>query len=98
MYRLIVESLLGVTLENGRLRIAPCLPADWTGFTVRYRYRGTTYEIVVQQSPPGAVTGVPATAVTLDGVAQSDRSIPLVDDGEVHRVRVDMHIASKSAA
>ena len=30
MYRLIVESLLGVTLENGRLRFAPCLPAEWT--------------------------------------------------------------------
>jgi cellobiose phosphorylase len=59
MYRLIVESLLGVTLENGRLRVAPCLPAEWTGFKVRYRYRGTTYEIVAQQSPPGAVTGVP---------------------------------------
>jgi cellobiose phosphorylase len=87
-----------VTLENGRLRVAPCLPAEWTGFTVRYRYRGTTYEIVAQQAPPGAVTGVPSVAVTLDGVAQSDGSIPLVDDGRVHRVQVDMLIASKSAA
>jgi cellobiose phosphorylase len=98
MYRLIVESLLGVTLENGRLRLAPCLPGEWTGFTVRYRYRGTTYEIVAQQSPPGAVTGIPSVAVTLDGVAQSDGSIPLVDDGRVHRVQVDMRIASRSAA
>jgi len=98
MYRLIVESLLGVTLENGRLRLAPCLPGEWTGFTVRYRYRGTTYEIAAQQSPPGAVTGIPSVAVTLDGVAQSDGSIPLVDDGRVHRVQVDMRIASRSAA
>ncbi|MBP2672184.1 MAG: glycosyltransferase, partial [candidate division NC10 bacterium] len=29
MYRLIVESLLGLTLDAGRLRFAPCLPADW---------------------------------------------------------------------
>jgi len=39
-----------------------------------------------------------ATSVTLDGVAQSDGSIPLVDDGRVHRVQVDMRIASRSAA
>ena len=29
MYRLIVESLLGLRLEVDRLRFAPCLPADW---------------------------------------------------------------------
>ncbi len=58
MYRLIVESLLGVTLETDRLRVTPCLPADWTGFSMRYRYRGTQYDIVVRQTPPGADTGV----------------------------------------
>ena len=31
MYRLIVESLLGVTLHHDRLRIAPCLPAGLDG-------------------------------------------------------------------
>jgi hypothetical protein len=51
MYRLIVESLLGVTLETDRLRVTPCLPADWTGFSMRYRYRGTQYDIVVRQTP-----------------------------------------------
>ena len=29
MYRLIVESLLGLRLEVDKLRFAPCLPADW---------------------------------------------------------------------
>jgi len=98
MYRLIVESLLGVTLDNGRLFIAPCIPADWKGFTMRYRYRGTTYEIAVEQSPPGADAGVAAVAITLDGVAQTGGSVPLSDDGQTHHVRVELRADRKSAA
>jgi cellobiose phosphorylase len=98
MYRLIVESLLGVTLDNGRLAIAPCIPADWKGFTMRYRYRGTTYEIAVEQSPEGTDDGVPDVAITLDGVAQSGGSVPLADDGQTHRVRVELRANARSAA
>ncbi|MDH5580130.1 MAG: cyclic beta 1-2 glucan synthetase, partial [Betaproteobacteria bacterium] len=49
MYRLIVESLLGLSREADRLRFTPCLPADWEAFTMRYRYGETVYEIAVQQ-------------------------------------------------
>ena len=96
MYRLIVESLLGVTLEKDRLRLAPRLPADWTGFTMHYRHGATTYEIVVRQrdAAPGERIGTPQ--VTLDGAAQAGSSIPLVDDRREHRVLVD--VAADAAA
>ncbi len=51
MYRLIVESLLGLRLEVDKLRFAPCLPADWKTFKVHYRYRETVYHIAVLQTP-----------------------------------------------
>ncbi|HEX5102885.1 MAG TPA: cyclic beta 1-2 glucan synthetase, partial [Pirellulaceae bacterium] len=41
MYRLIVESLLGLHLQVDKLRFAPCLPDDWTEFKIHYRYRET---------------------------------------------------------
>ncbi len=50
MYRLIVESLLGLRLEVDKLRFAPCLPADWKGFKMHYRYRETVYHIAVLQT------------------------------------------------
>jgi cellobiose phosphorylase len=81
MYLLIVESLLGLTLEVDRLRFAPCLPADWTGFKIHYRYRETVYHIAVRQTPG-------ATRVTLDGVELRDDGIPLVDDHREHTVEV----------
>jgi cellobiose phosphorylase len=84
MYRLIVESLLGLTLLGDKLRITPCLPADWDGFTMHYRYRTTDYEIVVKQGA-GAEDRV---GVSVDGVAQVGESISLVDDQHPHTVEV----------
>ncbi|MCR4308755.1 MAG: cyclic beta 1-2 glucan synthetase [Deltaproteobacteria bacterium] len=87
MYRLIVESLLGLTLEVDKLRVAPCLPADWKGFKVYYRYRETVYEIDVRQQPGGEGR----TIVTVDGIEQQDEAIPLVDDRRNHTVEVVIH-------
>ena len=84
MYRLIVESLLGLSLEGDRLRVEPQLPGDWPAFTMRYRYRETVYHISVVRAPGETAR----TSVTLDGTAQQDRTIPLVDDRGEHRVEV----------
>jgi cyclic beta-1,2-glucan synthetase len=84
LYRLIVESLLGLRLEVDKLRFAPCLPADWEAFKVHYRYRETVYHIAVTQMPAGNGE----TRVTVDGVAQHDQAIPLVDDRQEHWVEV----------
>jgi cellobiose phosphorylase len=84
MYRLIVESLLGLRLEVDTLRFAPCLPADWKEYKIHYRYRETVYHIAVQQT--GAGNGEPR--VTVDGVEQPDQAILLVDDRQEHSVEV----------
>jgi cyclic beta-1,2-glucan synthetase len=84
MYRLILESLLGLRLEVDKLRFAPCLPAYWQGFKLHYRYRETVYHITVTQ-PRDAES---AKGVTVDGVQQDDTAIPLVDDGQEHTVEV----------
>ncbi len=86
MYRLIVESLLGLSLEEDRLRFAPCLPADWDGYTVRYRYRETLYTITVRRADDGHGQ----TRVVLDDSEQPDASMPLVDDRAQHHVEVSV--------
>jgi cellobiose phosphorylase len=84
MYRLILESLLGLKLEVDKLRLAPCLPADWQWFKLHYRYRETVYHITVTQ-PRDAGS---AKGVTVDGVQQNDTAIPLIDDRQEHTVEV----------
>ena len=79
MYRLIVESLLGLRLETDRLSFTPCLPPDWQSFTLSYRYRETTYAITVRQG--SASDGV---RIVVDGAEQHEESIRLVDDRRPH--------------
>ncbi|MHB1058592.1 MAG: GH36-type glycosyl hydrolase domain-containing protein [Rhodanobacter sp.] len=84
MYRLIVESLLGLRLETGKLRFAPVLPAEWEGFRLDYRHRDTLYRIDVRQSDVGTVP-----ALWLDGEVQADGRIPLADDRLLHEVELN---------
>ena len=92
MYRLVLESLLGLTLEPDRLRFEPCLPPAWHGFALRYRYRETVYDIAVRRIlAEGDERGV---SVAVDGVTQEGNLAPLVDDGREHRI--DVGVTSRS--
>jgi cellobiose phosphorylase len=82
MYRLIVESLLGLRLKVDKLHITPCLPAHWPGFKLHYRFRETVYHISVVQD---GVAGL-----SVDGVELEGRVIPLLDDHREHAVRVKL--------
>ena len=91
MYRLIVESLLGLRLDVDKLHFAPCLSADWKAFKLHYRYRETVYHIVVSQTQAAAAT---AMRVTVDGVERPDKIIPLIDDRQDHVVEVRLYAVS----
>ena len=84
MYRLVVESLLGLRVEGERLRFAPVLPADWRSFALDYRYRETDYHVIVHQ----AASPDDEERCILDGRPQPDASIVLVDDGRDHHAEV----------
>jgi len=87
VYRLIVESLLGITLqhdsagEGGQawLLLAPRLPAAWPGFAFSYRRGDTAWHVAVQRGP--------AASLLLDGQPQAaaDR-LALQEDAAEHQV------------
>ncbi|HEX2920093.1 MAG TPA: glucoamylase family protein [Bacteroidales bacterium] len=85
MYRLIIESLLGLRLEVERLYIQPCLPPNWDFLKIRYRFRGTFYNILIRQSSDDTVK----MKISLDGISQENFVI-LVDDHNEHYVDVSL--------
>jgi len=85
MYRLTVETLLGLQLEVDHLRIAPCIPAHWESYKIHYRYRETVYHITVQRVGEQSEQVI---RVTVDGVERPDNIIPLIDDRQDHAVEV----------
>ena len=85
MYRVALEALLGFQLRGDELHLDPTIPRAWPGFTVQYRRQATTYHIGVE-NPSGVARGV--RQLELDGTRLPSPSIPLVDDGSPHHVRV----------
>jgi len=86
---LIIESLLGLSLEVDKLHFTPCLPADWEEFKMHYRYRETVYHIVVRQT----LIRNGETRVEVDGIEQPDKAISLVDDHKEHWVNLSIPVA-----
>jgi cellobiose phosphorylase len=91
MYRLIIESLLGLRLDVDKLHFAPCVPAQWPGFNMLYRFRETIYAIKFHNNVE-AITGV---QVWLDGVACREATIVLRDDSQPHCVVVNIGVRSE---
>jgi cyclic beta-1,2-glucan synthetase len=93
MYRVAIESILGLRIEGGdTLTLTPCVPDAWPGFKIVWKKPGTkaAYEITVRRSSSrrGQIMG------TMDGkavqVSGKTLRIPLRDDGEAHTVHVTL--------
>ena len=87
LYRAGIEAILGVRREGTFLLLAPCIPKAWPGFEIVFRYRSARYDIAVE-NPRGVNRGV--SHAELDGMSlpEGPTRIPLVDDGQTHKVRV----------
>lgn len=83
LYRLIVESLLGIKREANRLFITPCLPPDWKTYAIQYRFGSTVYRLEVMQGD-----NISANSMVHNGIEQPDHSIVLVDDQQTHLVLI----------
>jgi cellobiose phosphorylase len=85
MYRLLLETLLGIHLEGDHLRLAPSLPKAWTTFAIHYRYRQTPYHITITRLPDGSSS---PNQIVLDGQKLPRETIPLLDDRRDHTVEM----------
>jgi cyclic beta-1,2-glucan synthetase len=85
MYRAGLESILGLRPRGASFEVDPCIPASWPEYAITWRVGATRYEISVS-NPERRCRGI--ASAQLDGAAIDPRAIPLVDDGEVHEVRL----------
>ena len=42
-----LEDILGLKIEAGMLKIKPCISSKWEGYSIRYRYKTSVYNIQV---------------------------------------------------
>ena len=67
----ISQAILGIYPDYDGLKIEPCFPDDWAGYTVIRKFRGTEYTVNVKR------TG--AKSMTVDGVSVEGNIAPLTD-------------------
>lgn len=83
----ISQSILGIKPTLDGLEIDPCIPTDWTGYTVSRRFRGAVYHITVE-NPTGVQKGVKQLLV--NGQSISGTVIPAAATGSIVEVRAVM--------
>jgi cyclic beta-1,2-glucan synthetase len=87
LYRAGLEAILGMRRRGTELLLAPCIPRDWPGYGIDFRFRSARYEIRVENA---GGSGLRIASAELDGKPLMERPVrvPLVDDGRAHQVRV----------
>jgi cellobiose phosphorylase len=83
-YMAITQDILGIKPDYDGLRVDPCIPKGWTGYSVSRRFRGAVYEIELR-NPDGVCRGV--AKLILDGNELEGNVIPALPGGE-HKVEV----------
>ncbi|MFO8006542.1 MAG: glycosyl transferase [Candidatus Brocadiia bacterium] len=86
-YVALTRWILGIRPEHDGLRVDPCIPPDWDGFTVERHFRGATYRIVVENA---AHVSKGVASVRLDGEPLGTNLLPVLDDGATHEAHVKM--------
>ncbi|MBI5959100.1 MAG: glycosyl transferase [Chloroflexi bacterium] len=84
-YQAATQYILGIQPTYQGLRINPCIPPEWDGFSVTRQYREATYVITVS-NPDHQSQGV--RAVRVDGQEISGDVLPIFADGNTHQVEV----------
>ena len=97
LYRLMLESLLGLNRQGNTLSFTPCIPETWPSYSMSYRFGETTYQITVVQTLLDDAKTVASMTITLDDIKQNNSVIPLVDDQQEHRVEVNIYRISNRA-
>jgi cyclic beta-1,2-glucan synthetase len=91
MFRVAVESVLGLSLEHDRwLVLKPCVPDSWPEYRVTYRHHHHTSYAIHFTNPQGHARKVISATLDDHELAITDGivRIPLAEDGAVHLVSV----------
>jgi cellobiose phosphorylase len=84
-YQAATQWILGIRPEYDGLRVDPCIPSSWNGFSAVRKFRGRLLHITVY-NPQGVCKGV--VKMTVDGKIIPDNLVPLDLESVEHQVEV----------
>lgn len=85
MYRLVVESLLGMSMQGEFISFDPRLPSRWNEYKLRYCYRNTYYNFHMVR---GGSKGGQELQIVADGTPIAGSRFKLIDDLVEHNIEI----------
>lgn len=91
LYNVGLEDILGFKVLEDKLFMNPCIPKSWEGFSIKYTYKNTVYNIEVEniEAENTDVKNTTNSTIKLDGNRVKDYVL-LEDDGVEHFVVVEL--------
>ena len=81
-----IEYILGLKIYHNTLSIRPCIPKEWNGFSVQYKYGESIYNIKVTNNN---LKNGEVNKIKLNGEIIENK-IPLKNNGKIFNIEVEM--------
>lgn len=88
MYEAGIQYLLGLKIQNRKLKIEPCIPNDWKEYTMKYKYGNSIYHIHINN--PNGKTGGEVAHFKLNEQEIAEKEVSLNPDGGVYNIEVEL--------
>ena len=86
-YKGVLEYILGLKVENGYLKIKPCIPKDWKEYEIEYKYKSSVYRIKIYNKKS---KNYGVEKMFLDGIEILENRILLENNGKINNVEIFM--------
>ena len=86
-YKAGIEYILGLKIENGILKINPCIPKEWKEYIIKYKFGRSIYNIKVKNLNR---KNCGISIFKVDGIEIKDKCVKLQDDGKIYEIEVEM--------
>ena len=81
-----LENILGLIIENGYLRINPCISSKWEEYSIRYLNGASIYNIHVK-NPNSKCTGE-NQKFYLNGEEIKEKKVKIEDNGSINEIEI----------
>lgn len=79
-----IEYILGLKIESQNLSLCPCIPKEWEGYFIQYRYGSSIYNIKVKNiNKTNEVQ-----KLILNNEEIIEKQVKLVDNGKINEIEI----------
>lgn len=82
-----IKYILGLNIEEGVLKLKPCIPSNWQEYSMRYKFGESIYNIKVT-NPNRRSTGI--SILKLNGEMIENKQIRLVKTGGIYQIEAQI--------